>query len=64
MSTCQRCGGNGTTKCPECEGYGRLCQIKLVGFWTFKCSNCNESGSVDCPYCNGIGKINYEIFTV
>ena len=54
MPKCNACSGNGSRKCPKCEGKGRLSE----GWMTTKpvqCNNCHGSGVVKCGVCHGKG---------
>ncbi len=53
--TCKRCHGEGSIKCPKCDGKGRT--FRILGGET-KCDNCKGSGYVICGVCDGKGKIS------
>lgn len=51
--TCKTCHGEGSVKCPKCNGKGRT-----FGFASeAKCDHCKGSGRVICGVCDGKGKI-------
>jgi RecJ-like exonuclease len=69
VEKCSICDGKGYTRCPICNGTGRIKKVATplisknvfrVGEETVECQSCQGTGKLLCKICNGAGKILIE----
>ena len=56
---CKKCNGDGSVRCPSCEGRGY--HIRVITS-NFECKHCNGSGVKKCGVCNGKGYIQISVY--